>query len=99
MNVIYMNTYRAPRREIGYKHFTMVAIALFSVSEHTRYALLYMSLNEWLWLYTAHWFGQKNNIAQGAYRKIRSKFTNFSQPFALWCGKTTQRYTTLLHIR
>ena len=64
MNFIYMNTYRAPRREIGYKHFTMVAIALFSVSEHTHYALLYMSLNEWLWLYTAHWFGHKNNIAQ-----------------------------------
>ena len=37
-------------------------------------------------------------ILQGSYRKIHSKFTNFSQTFAIWGKKATQRYATLPHI-
>ena len=39
-----------------------------------------------------------NDIGQGSYRKILSKFTTFSQSFATWRGKATWRYATLPHI-
>ena len=37
-------------------------------------------------------------LLQGLYRKNHSKFTNFSQTFAIWGKKATQRYATLPHI-
>ena len=42
--------------------------------------------------------GDEGDYIQGSYRKIHSKFTNFSQTFAIWGKKATQRYATLPHI-
>ena len=38
-------------------------------------------------------------IWTGFTQKILSKFTNFSQAFAIWCRKATQSYATLPHIQ
>lgn len=42
-----------------------------------------------------------NVMAQGLYTKILSKFKLFTKSDtmpAIWCGKATQRYTTIPHI-
>ena len=40
----------------------------------------------------------RTHIKQGSYKKIHSKFTNFSQTSAIWGNKATQRYATLPHL-
>ena len=49
-------------------------------------------------IYTLQTFHNWIFINQGSHRKIHSKFTNFSQTFAIWGKKATQRYATLPHI-